>query len=233
MWYTLPWKFDEFFHQYVPKQWISGVHVFHVPFHRMHTTNRTCLRTLDATDGNLPWPISHLPDIVSFDRIETLHLSFWNKPIDIPLSTLRNMTLVNSVNCLNNCCSIFAATIRSIRILLFPHYPNYTPPNWSVVLHSLSTFSQLSSLRVFIYDLPKPIDDESCQMIAKVVPIFSDFGFYFRYKSGSTGDEIVDAAFKNHQKFIRQLLNRIRLLFSDKQPYSSIEDGTCGLAVWS
>ena len=233
MWYTLPWVFDEFFHEYVPKKWITNVHVFHGSSDGIRTMNKTYLRTLDAAGETLAMPISSLPYVELCDRIETLHLSFWNRPLHIHLSALRNVTLVNSVNCLTNCCSMFSATIRSIRILLFPHYPNYMPPNWPVVLLPLSTMPQLSSFRVFIYDSPEPIDDESGQMIAKAAPMFSDFGFYFRYKSGSAGDESLDAAFENHQKFIRQLLHGIRLICSDKQPYYSIEDGSCGLTVWS
>jgi hypothetical protein len=61
------------------------------------------------------------------------------------------ITLANSINCLNHC-SKFPVTVRSIRILLFYTYPNYVPPNWPMVLYSLSTFPQLSSLRVFIKD---------------------------------------------------------------------------------
>lgn len=233
MWYTLPWAFDEFFHEYIPKKWVAGVHVFHIPFHRTGTLHQTCLRTLDATCATLASSLFALPGVVSSNRIETLHLSFWNQPFTILLSALRHVTLLNSINCLNNC-SKFPATIQSIRILLFPQYPNYRPPNWSEVLLSISNLPQLSSFRVFLYSLLKPIDDESCRMIARVAPMFHDFGFCFRYKCPPTdGDELVNAAFKDHQKFIHQLLNYMHPLFSDKQPYYSIEDGNCGLAVWS
>ncbi len=165
--------------------------------------------------------------MVLFDCIDTLHLSFYNGPIDIHLSALRNVTLVKSNNCLNHF-SKFPATIR---ILLFHNYPNYMLPNWPVVLHSLLNLRQLSSLRIFMYDLIKTVDDYSCQLISKVAPSFSDFGFCFRYRYGWPDDDI-DTMFKDHRKFIRQLCDRILRLSLHKQPYYSIEDEGCGLTMW-
>jgi hypothetical protein len=71
-------------------------------------------------------------------------------------------------------------TIPSSSVLFYT-YPNYVPPNWPMVLYSLSTLPQLSSLRIFMYDMPvATIDNESCQLIAKKAPSFTDFGFCFR-----------------------------------------------------
>jgi len=130
-----------------------------------------------------------------------------------------------------NDCSLLSTTIRSIRILLFYTYPNYMLPNWPVVLHSLSKLPQLTSLRVFMYDLPKIIYDRSCQTIAKVAPLFSDFGFYFRYKFDLSDGSEFETIFKGHAKFITQLYHSILLLCLDKQPYYSIDRESCGVTM--
>ncbi|CAF1004755.1 unnamed protein product [Rotaria magnacalcarata] len=230
MWYTLPWPFDEFFHEYVPYKWITKVQVFEIPSKTMTTMDQSSLRSLDASGRTLSSPICTLPYVALSDCVQTYHLSFYNEPIRIYFSGLRNITLVNSINCLNNSSS-FPPTIRSIRIILFYAYPNYMVPNWPVILHSLKKLCQLSSLRVFMYDLPKPADDESCEIIAKGTSLFRDFGFYFRRKFDSSDDKI-ETTFEDHTKFIRQLCHRILQLSFDKPPYYSIEDDNCGLTMW-
>jgi hypothetical protein len=222
MWYTLPWAFDEFFQEYRPSRSITKIQIFQAPSQTITTINQSSLRTLDTSGQTLPAPIFSLPYVALPDCIETLHLSFYNQPIRIHLSTLRTITLVNSINCLSYCSS-FPPTVRSIRILLFHRSPNFMFPNWP----------QLSSLRIFMYDLIKVIDDESCQIIAKAAPMFRDFGFCFRKQfSLSYDEELIEIAFKGHKKFIKQLFDRILLLSSDKLPYYSIESDGCGLIMW-
>ncbi|CAF3940469.1 unnamed protein product, partial [Rotaria sp. Silwood1] len=148
MWYTLPWAFDEFYHEYLPHRWITKTRVFEIP-QKMMTIHQSTLRTLDTSGQTLPLPICSLPYMALSNCIETLHLSYYNTHIPIYLSAIRNITLVNSINCLNYSSS-FPTTIRSIRILLFYYYPNYISPNWPVVFHSLSTMRRLSSLRIFL-----------------------------------------------------------------------------------
>lgn len=163
------------------------------------------------------------------DCIETLHLSYFNRSISIHLFALRNITLLNSINCLNYS-SLFPTTIRSIRILLFSNYPNYMLPDWSAILYSLSTLSQLNSLPVFMYDVPK-IDNKNCQIIAETAVMVTDFGFCFRSKCGADAYRI-ETVFQDYAKFIKQLCNCILLLSFDKSPYYSIEDDGCGLTMW-
>jgi hypothetical protein len=103
-------------------------------------------------------------------------------------------------------------------------------PNWPVILHFLSTLPELSSLRVFMYDLSKTIDDKNCQIIAKATSLLRDFGFYFRRKFSSLDDDM-KTAFEDHTKFIKQLCDQILLLCVDKQLYYSIEDDGCGLTM--
>jgi hypothetical protein len=107
------------------------------------------------------------------------------------------------------------------------------PPNWTVVLDSLSTLRELSSLRVFMYDLQKTIDDKNCQMISKIARLFNDFGLCFRRKFTMLNDDELEMVFKDHIKFIKLLYHHIHLLCLDQQPYYSIEDDGCGFTMWS
>lgn len=223
--------FDEFFHEYIPRRWIIQTEVFQIP-HKTKTINQSCLHTCDASAPTLSSPIAILPQILSSNCIETLHFSYWNKPIRIYSSVLRNITLMNSIHCLNHG-SLFPKTVRTIRILLFYNYPNYVVPNWSMVFNSLSTLSQLNSLRVFMYDFPPAtIDDDNCKLIAKMAPLFIDFGFCFRYKFPTLdADADMDLAFESHAKFLTKLHDNIRLLVN-KQPLCSIEKDPYGLIMW-
>ena len=233
MWYTLPWVFDQFFHQFIPYEWTTQVHVFHRSSQRTTTTKKSSLRTLDASGQTLASCLSSLPHVVLDDYTETVHLSFNNLPIHINLPNLRNLTLLNSINCLNYS-SRFPPTIRSLRILLFHRLPNSMPPNWPLVLHFLSTLSQLTSLRIFMYDLLKTVDDYSCQMIAKLAPLLCDFSFCFRYRHPShEGNQFLKIAFKNHEKCIKQLFDYIILFTDKKAPCYFVESDGCGLTIWS
>ena len=197
------------------------------------TMKKSSLRTLDASGQTLASCLMALPHVALDDRIETFHLSFYNRPIFVNLPNLRNLTLVNSVNCLNYC-SRFPPTIRSVRILSFHRLPNYTPPNWPVVLNSLSSLPQLTSLRIFLYDLLKTIDDHSCQMIAKGVSLFTDFSICFRYKHPSyDDDQFLNMAFQDHAKCIKELCRCILLMSDDKIFHYLIEDDGYGMTIWS
>ena len=233
MWYTLPWSFDQYFHQYMPYEWITKVHVFHPSSQTTTTIKKSSLRTLDASGQTLASCIMALPHVLLDDRIETLHVSFYNRPIYVNLPNLRNLTLVNSISCLNYS-SRFPTTIRAVRILLFHALPNYMLPNWPVVLHSLSTLPQLTSLRIFIYDLLKTVDQHSCQMIAKLASLLRDFSFCFRYKYPShEDDQFLEMAFKDHEKCIKQLIHYILLLTDKKSSCYSVGSDGCGLTIWS
>ncbi|CAF3801511.1 unnamed protein product [Rotaria sp. Silwood1] len=48
MWYTLPWAFDEFYHEYLPHRWITKTRVFEIP-QKMMTIHQSTLRTLDTS----------------------------------------------------------------------------------------------------------------------------------------------------------------------------------------
>lgn len=191
-------------------------------------TNQSSLRTLDASGKSLSSAILSLPDVVLYDSIETLHLSFYNGPLYLHFSSLRNITLVNSINCLN----YFPTTIRSVRILLFYTYPNYIPPNWTMILDSLSFLPQLNLLRVFMYDMAETIDHTNCQTIAKMARLCNEFGFCFRRKFSLLDDVQLEPIFEDHIKFIKLLYNHILLLCLDKQLYHLIDADGCGLTMW-
>ncbi|CAM2724926.1 unnamed protein product [Rotaria socialis] len=86
MWYTLPWPFDEFFHEYAPYKWITKVQVFEIPSKKMATMDQSSLRSLDASRQTLSSSTCTLPYVAFSDCIETYHLSFYNEPIRIYFS---------------------------------------------------------------------------------------------------------------------------------------------------
>ncbi|CAF3213322.1 unnamed protein product [Rotaria socialis] len=229
MWYTLPWAFDEFFHEDMPENWITQIRVFEIP-QKVTTSYTSFLRSLDVFRENVSPSLYSLPHVVSYDRIETYHLAYYTTSIPKYLSSLRNITLVNSIDCLTYCYS-FPTTIRSIRIHILFKSHNYKMPDWSALMYSLSTLRQLSSLNIFMYDLPTTVDIDNCQFIAKAALNVINFALCFRSKGGTSSKEF-EAVFKYHPKFVKTLCDSIILLCRDKQPYYSIENDGFGLKTW-
>lgn len=233
MWYTLPWAFDEFFHLYVPFNWITEVHVFHPSSQTTTTTiKKSRERTLDVSDQTLASCLRSLPHVILDDHVETLHLSFNNESLDMSLANLRKITLINSFHCLNYC-SHLPSTIRSVRILSFGRLPNYMPPDWSVILPSLSTLPQLTSLRIFLYDWLKTVDNHSCQLITKAASLYIDFTFCFRHQFDLPHVDNLRRAFEVQTKFIKQLCHSIHRLSEHKSIYYVMEKDAAGLTLWS
>lgn len=69
----------------------------------------------------------------------------------------------------------------------------------------LSNLSELHSLRIFMYDLVKTVENGNDQVIAKAVSNFADFGFCFRHKHGLPGEDAIFPVFDDHRQFIKQL----------------------------
>ncbi|CAF4584024.1 unnamed protein product, partial [Rotaria sp. Silwood2] len=93
MWHTLPWTFDEFFHEaYIPHKRITKMQVFEIT-RKIITIGQSFLRSLNTLEPTLPLSIFYLPHVALSNCIETLHLSFYNTPIRIDLPALRHMTL--------------------------------------------------------------------------------------------------------------------------------------------
>lgn len=230
MWYSLPWRFDQFFHEDVPRECITQTEVFYKSSKNILNT-QSSLRTFHLCGQALPSVLSSLPHVVLFDRIETLHLSFCTRSPYMEFSNLRHIVLMNSINYLKFCLS-FPRTVRSVRILIFGSYPNYTPPNWPIIFTSLSTLTELNSLRIFIYDISIIVDDECCQMMAKMAHLVNDFNFCYRGRAGSISDHDREKAFKDYIQFIKQLYHYILLFSTEKQISYSIENDGCGLLMW-
>ncbi|CAF1157263.1 unnamed protein product [Adineta steineri] len=55
--------------------------------------------------------------------------------------------------------------------------------NWSVLSYLRSTLPQLSLLRISLYDLPKTIDDENCEIIHLLTVLFVVIGFIYILES--------------------------------------------------
>jgi hypothetical protein len=127
---------------------------------------------------------------------------------------------------------VLSDCIETLNLSYYNTHTNYMLPNWPVVFDSLSKLSELTSLRIFMYDLPKTIDDRNCQTIAKVARLFSDFGFYFRYKFDVSDGSEFETIFNDHAKFMTQLCHCILSLCLDKQPYYSVDNENCGLTMW-
>ena len=230
MWYSLPWRFDEFFHEDFPGQCITKIEMFYKSSGKK-VNNQSYLRTFNACGQIFPSILCSLSHAVLLDQIETLHLSFCTRPVYMEFSNLRDLILMNSINYLKFCSS-FPRTLRSIRILFFGSYPNCILPNWSIAFASLSTLTQLNSLRIFIYDISIIVDDESCQMMAKLAHLFNNFNFCYRGKCCSILDDDREKAFEDYIRFIKQLCHYILLFSTNQQVSYSIEDDGCGLLVW-
>jgi hypothetical protein len=88
MWYTLPWAFDQFFHESIPYRWMDNVHSFEIPSQKMTSIDHSFLRTLNASGQTLPSFICSLSHVALSNYIEILHLSYYNRSIHIDWSTL-------------------------------------------------------------------------------------------------------------------------------------------------
>jgi hypothetical protein len=76
-------------------------------------------------------------------------------------------------------------------------------------------------------------NDENCQKIAKAVPLYRDFGFYYqqKFKILNEGDDNY-SVLDDHRTFIKQLCHYILLLSLDKQPYYVIGKYGNELTMW-
>ncbi|CAF4986197.1 unnamed protein product [Rotaria sp. Silwood1] len=225
MWYTLPWAFDEFYHEYLPHRWITKTRVFEIP-QKMMTIHQSTLRTLDTSGQTLPLPICSLPYMALSNCIETLHLSYYNTHIPIYLSAIRNITLVNSINCLNYSSS-FPTTIRCIRILLFYYYPNYISPNWPVATSSIDGFIRVYSVnqRTLIkelYVIEESIDLDAAKSFVKIA--WNPFEDYIDLIKHSPTKSFFITTYR-HMKlvFVDRITHHVYLSYSATNLISSVQ----------
>jgi hypothetical protein len=181
-----------------------------------------------SQNGLCPAMLS-LPHVVQLDRIDTVHLAYYDWPSNLILTNLRHVTLTNNFISLKTFSS-FPYTIRSIHIVLHDYLPGFESCNWSV-LRSLSSLPMIKSLRILLNNMINILNDDTCKIIAETIPILVDFVICFRWKRGKR-DAHVDFVFNNHQVFIEKLHRRIVLLPLDRMPNILVENGGCGLMAW-
>ena len=184
VWYTLPWIFEPFFDLSLslPEKYITKTKVFALSSSHTSIDHPSRLHTLTISENDSLPSIISMPRVVQFDRIDTVHLLYHDWPIGLNLPSLRHLILTNNLVALKSFSS-FPPSIRSIQILLCPHMPKFISKNWSV-LRSLSALPMLTSLHIVLKDMETGLDEQSCEIIAEMVPMFVHFGICFRAQRG-------------------------------------------------
>jgi hypothetical protein len=118
--------------------------------------------------------------------------------------------------------------IRSIQIVVHHECLHFATADWTA-LRKLSSLPLLKSLRILLYGMHNPPDDTSCQIIAEIAPVLSDFSICFRRVYHQEAYDI-DLASKKHCLFIEQLRKHI-LLSLTSQPYVFVEKDASGLII--
>ncbi|CAF4861796.1 unnamed protein product, partial [Rotaria sp. Silwood1] len=224
LFYSLPWIFNEFFQLSVPDRCISELEVFiSSSITKIHSSH---LIKLNMSD-NLASSTSFFSQIMSSNKIVELHLYRCNRQVSMNLPNVSHLILIDSLDSLNS--TSLSLNIRSIQIILHYECLSFAAGDWTA-LHSLSTLPLLNSLRIILYSMRIPPDDTNCQIIAKITPKLLDFSFCFRRIYCQNSYDI-DAAYKKHCLFIKQLRNCILNLSLNKQAYVFVEKDGCGLVI--
>ncbi|CAF4959241.1 unnamed protein product [Rotaria sp. Silwood1] len=226
LFYTLPWIFKEFFELCVPDRCISELQVF-TSYFQTNKIHSSRLIKLNMSD-NLPSSTTFFSHLISSNEIVELHLLRCDRQVSVNLPNIRHLILTDSLDSLNS--SQLLRNIRSIQITLHHQCTSFATCDWTA-LRKLSSLPELNSLRMLLYNMHIPPDDTSCQIIAEIVPIISDFSFCFRRHHYQAVYD-VDSAEMKQSSFIEQLKNHILALSLNKQPYIVVEEGTSGLTVW-
>lgn len=189
---------------------------------------RSRLVTVDAFTNCRPSALL-LPHVASLHRIRKLHLFHFDISNIMALPALRHITLTNSLNSLNNCSSSLV-NVNSIQIVLYYQFLCFETPDWNLI-RSLVKSPSLRSLRFVLYDMHTTLDDRTCQIIAETVSALTDFGICFRTKYDNCTYN-PQSLLNEHRTFIEQLHRRIFSLSIERDPYSIVDQGGCGLNVW-
>ncbi len=126
--------------------------------------------------------------------------------------------------------SSLSRNIRSIQITLHHQSLQFVSGDWTV-LTKLSSLPFLNSLRILLYDMHIPPNDEHCQIIAKAASIVCNFSLCFR-RHYYQGVYDIDLAYTKHSLFIEQLRKRILALSLNEKSYVVVEEDGCGIIVW-
>ncbi|CAF4470419.1 unnamed protein product [Rotaria socialis] len=169
---------------------------------------------------NLPSSATFFSHLISSNEIFELHLLRCDRQVSMNLPNLRHLILTDSLDSLNS--FQLSKNIRSIQITLHHQCTNFATCDWTA-LRKLSSLPELNSLRVLLYNMHISPDDTSCQIIADVAPMISDFSFCFRRRHYQAVYDL-DSAQMKQSSFIEQLKNRILALSLNKQPYIVVEE---------
>jgi hypothetical protein len=210
----------------VPDRCISNLQVF-TSSSSANINSSSRLVKLNMSD-NLPSFVAVLPYIMSSNEIVELHLLGCDRNVSLNFPFVSRLILTDSLDSLNNCTLL--TNIQSIQITLHYRCLRFGNDDWTV-LRTLSTLPRLKSLRILLYDMRVPPNDTTCQIIAEIAPIVTDFGFCFR-RFSSLIDYDVIAAYIKHSLFIEQLLNHILALPLNKQPYIVRDQDGYGIIIW-
>jgi hypothetical protein len=178
--------------------------------------------------GNLLSSATFFSQVVSSNKIVELNLYRCNGQISIDLPNVSHLNLVDSLDSLNS--SSLSLNIRSIQIILHHESLPFATGDWTA-LHTLSTLPLLKSLRIVLYGMHTPPDNTSCQIIAMIAPMLTDFSFCFR-RIYLQNPYNIRLAYKKHCSFIKQLRNRILNLSLNERPYVFFEEDSSGLIIW-
>lgn len=142
------------------------------------TISQSGLRTLTMAQRDSLPSIVAMPHVVQVDRIRTVHLLFHEWPMNFKPSSVRHLTLTNSLANMESFSSL-PTGVRSMQLALRRVLPNSSPGNWRI-LQSLSALTMLTSLYIILDDVCEDIDEASCQIIAETALRLVHFGIYFR-----------------------------------------------------
>ena len=193
-----------------------------------NTIGSSHLRNLSLAN-NTVLTVLALPNLISLNSIEELHLYSCDRRIRVTLPSLRHLILTNSLDVLHGCSSI-STNIHSVTIALHLDDRILANENWGV-LRALSSLPLLSSLRVILYDTPQPPDDWTGRILAETAVSLTDFSFCFRQLSGVISHDL-PATFNTYRTFIEKLRRTIDILSLHGQRHEVVEKDGFGLMTW-
>lgn len=221
------WNFDEFFPLCVPDRYISELQVFTLDS-PINTIDHLHLRKLNISN-NFPSLATSFPHIMSSNQVVELYLLRCDRQISINLPTFDHLILTDSLDSLNSC--LFSRNIRSIQIILNHEYLYLARNDWNDLPTLSTTLPYLKSLRILLYGMDIPPNDNSCQIIAETASTVSDFCFCFRrrvYQNRYNSEW----TYISQSVFIIQLRDNILALPLNEKPCVIVENDGYGLLAW-
>ena len=190
---------------------------------------RSSSRLIKLTmSDNLPSPASIFSHVMHPNQIVELHLFRCDRKLAVNLPNLKHLVLTHSLDSLNS--SSLSRNIRSIQITLYHQCLHFANLDWTV-LTKLSSLPLLNSLRVLLYDMHIPPNEQTRHILANTTSMVSDFSFCFgrRYYPGIYDVQLV---YEKHALFIDQLRRDIFAVPRNEKAYVFVEEDGCGMTIW-